>query len=230
VQNAIAGRTETIALVRPGWNGHGVPQGLQGNAEAAAAELARLGIELATVVGHSFGGAVAAWLAEEHPERVGALVLVAPSANEASVNRLDRVLATPVLGDLLVGPAFAGFGAALRVPAIRRRVADQFSIEEPYLRAAARELVRPASSRAFIAEQRMLIRDLPSLEARLGTISGPTTIVVGSKDRIVSPSSARKLATQIPGAELVELPGATHLLLQHRPTRLAELIVAAGER
>jgi pimeloyl-ACP methyl ester carboxylesterase len=140
------------------------------------------------------------------------------------------VIAAPVVGDVLVGSAFAGVGAALRATAVRRRVADLLSMEEGYLREAARDLVRPATSRTFMVEQRMLIRDLPALEARLGTISAPTTILIGSEDPIVPPWSARKLATQISGAEVVELPGATHLLHQLRPTRLAEVIVAASER
>jgi pimeloyl-ACP methyl ester carboxylesterase len=193
------------------------------------AELDRRGVARATVVGHSFGAAVAAWLAAEDPERVGALVLIAPSVNTASLNRLDRVIAMPVLGDVFVGSAFASVGAALRATAVRRRVADRLSVEEGYLRGAARDLVRPATARAFMVEQRTLIRDLPSLEPRLGAISAATTIVIGTEDLIVPPASARALATQIPGAELVELAGATHLLPQLRPTRLAEVIVAAGE-
>jgi len=230
VQKAIAGRVQAIAFERPGWDGRSAPQGLAGNASAALAQLDRRGVDRATVVGHSFGGAVAAWLAAADPERVGALVLIAPSASTASLSRLDRVLATPVVGDLLVGSAFTGAGAALRARAVRRRVADVLSVEEGYLKGAAHDLVRPATSRAFMAEQRMLIRDLPALEARLGTISAPTTIVIGTEDLIVPPASARRLVTQIPGAELVELRGATHLLPQLRPTRLAEVIVAASER
>ena len=230
VQRAIAGRAQTIAFERPGWDGRSMPQDLAGNAAAALAELDRLGVDRATVAGHSFGGAVAAWLAASDPERVGALVLIAPSANVASLNRLDRVLAAPVLGDVLVGSTFVGVGAALRAMAVRRRVADLLSVEEGYLRGTARDLVRPATSRAFMVEQRMLIRDLPSLEVRLGAISAPTTIVIGTEDLVVAPGSARKLARQIAGAELVEVPGATHLLPHLRPKHLAEVIVAASER
>src|SRR5205807_8154429 len=101
---------------------------------------------------------------------------------------------------------------------------------EPYLRAAARELVRPSTRRAFMVEQRMLLEELPALEARLGAISAPTTIVIGTEDLIVPPASARLLAEQMPSAELVEITGAGHLLAQLRPTRLAELILAARAR
>ena len=68
-----------------------------------------------------------------------------------------------------------------------------------------RTLVQPARWRAFTAEQRALVRELPLLEPLLAQIKAPVTIVIGTADRIVPPASARKLAGQIPGARLVEL-------------------------
>ena len=48
--------------------------------------------------------------------------------------------------------------------------------------------------------------------------------MIGTADRIVPPASARRLAEQIPGARLVELERANHLLPQQRAERLAEII------
>jgi pimeloyl-ACP methyl ester carboxylesterase len=196
--------------------------------QSAVSALDAEGIERATVVGHSLGGAVAAWLAAEHPERVSALVLAAPSVNNASLNRLDMLLAAPVMGPLLSSSVLAGAGVALRTDVLRQRVALGLGLDEPYLRHVARALLRPATWRAFASEQRMLIRELPALERRLPSLATPTTVVSGTADRIVSPASARQLATQIPGAELVQIRGATHLLPQQRPAELAEIIVRAS--
>ena len=69
---------------------------------------------------------------------------------------------------------------------------------------------------------------MPALEARLAKISVPTTVVIGTADRIVPVSSARRLAAQIAGARLVQLERANHLLPQQRAERLAEIIVEAG--
>ena len=44
------------------------------------------------------------------------------------------------------------------------------------------------------------------LESALFRIRVPTTVVVGGRDRIVSPRAQRALAGRIPGARLVELP------------------------
>src|SRR5947208_2776334 len=80
---------------------------------AALAVLDRVGATRAVVVGHSLGGAVAAWLAATHPDRVASLVLIAPSANTESLVPLDRVLAAPLIGEILSAASLAGAGAAL---------------------------------------------------------------------------------------------------------------------
>jgi pimeloyl-ACP methyl ester carboxylesterase len=202
---------------------------LEGNARTALAALAAQGVQRATVVGHSLGGAVAAWLAAEHPERVASLVLAAPAANRASLNRLDLLLATPLLGPLIAAGGLATAGAALCADPLRHRISAKLRLDGDYLRSAGAALLRPATWRVFAFEQRMLVRELPALEHRLAAIAAPTLIVSGTADRIVAPSSARRLAAQIRGGELVRLPGATHLLPQQRPAELAEIILGASE-
>jgi pimeloyl-ACP methyl ester carboxylesterase len=228
VRAALGGRAETIAIDRPGWNGKSSPADLEGNARAALAALDSSGAERAVVVGHSFGGAVAAWLAASQPHRVRALVLAAPSANAESLQWLDRALAAPGVGFVASAAALAASGVALAARPLRTRIARDLELEERYLRSAGRILVTPHAWRAFFQEQRLLVRDLPMLEPRLGQIAAPTTIVIGVADRVVPLSSARRLAEQIPYARLVELERANHLLPQQRPERLAELIVEAG--
>lgn len=228
VRATIDGRLETIAIDRPGWDGRGPATGLDGNAAAALAALDVAGANRATVAGHSFGAAVAASLAISDPERVGALVLAAPAANVASLVRLDRMLALPHFGYLLSAAALASAGGVMTLGPVRRRIAKELHVDGRYLRGAGRALLRPATWRAFSDEQQMLIDELPALERRLGQISAPTTIVIGTDDRIVPPRSARQLATQIPRADLVELERANHLLLQQRAAALAEIIVGAA--
>jgi pimeloyl-ACP methyl ester carboxylesterase len=213
-----------IAIDRPGWDGHSDPTDLEGNGRAAIAELDRRGVEKAVIAGHSLGGAVAAWLAVHHPARVARLVLAAPAANVASLHALDRWLAAPRIGYAMSVAALEGPGLARAADPIRRRIAADLSVDDRCLRVAGRQLLRPGAWRAFAAEQRALVRDLPLLERGLSQVSAPTTIVCGAGDRIVPISSARRLAAQISGAELVVLEGAGHLLPFQRAQRLAELI------
>jgi 2-hydroxy-6-oxonona-2,4-dienedioate hydrolase len=86
-------------------------------------------------------------------------------------------------------------------------------------------LLTPAAWRSFVREQRFLVRDLPELEPRLGEIAAPTTIVAGGGDHVVPIAAARRLAEQIPEAELVEVRHAGHLLHVQHAARLAEIVL-----
>jgi 4,5:9,10-diseco-3-hydroxy-5,9,17-trioxoandrosta-1(10),2-diene-4-oate hydrolase len=224
VAAAIGGSARTVAVDRPGWDGRTGASDLAGNAAAALTALDRREIGQAVVVGHSFGGAVAAWLAATHPERVRALVLAAPSANRASLSTLDRVLAAPVFGDALGAAALAGASLALGLSPTRRELSRRFAVEQSYLRATSHALRTPRAWRSFVEEQRVLLRDLPALEALLRRITAPSTIVIGERDRVIPLASAELLARQIAGASLVTVPAAGHLLPLRHPGQIAEAL------
>jgi pimeloyl-ACP methyl ester carboxylesterase len=228
VRAELAGRVQAIAIDRPGWDGRSRAEGLEGNAGAALAALDRAGAARATVVGHSMGGAVAAWLAATHPERVSRLVLLAPAANSESLVQLDYLLATPVVGELASAAWMAAAGVALAARPLRQLLSAEFALDSGYLGEAGRRLLAPATWGSFVAEQRMLIRELPDLEPMLHRISAPTTIVIGGADRLVPPASARRLAEQIPGAELIHIERANHLLPQREARRVAQVVLDRG--
>jgi len=225
---ALGGRAQTIAIDRPGWDERGGGLDLAGNAAAAVAALDDAGVGRTTIVGHSFGAAVAAWLGASRPERVARLVLLAPAANTASLQWIDRWLAAPILGPLLSGVAVGGPGVALALPPVRRSLASRLQVDAAYLQAVGRALRRPSATRTFLVEQRAVVSQLPALEARLPEISAPTTIVIGSADRIVPPFSAKLLAGQIRGAALVPIRGAGHLLAMHHADQIAALALGGG--
>lgn len=230
VVSEIGPRADTLAIARPGWSPGTVPAGLEDNAIAARVALDRAGAARAVVVGHSLGGAVAAWLAAAEPDRVVSLVLIAPAADTRSITAVDRLLAAPVLGDVLSAALLGAAGGAVAAGPVRRIIGARLNVDPRYLRSSAALLRRRDVWRSFVAEQRLLIRDLPALEERLADIAAPTTVVAGTADHVVPIGSARSLAHRIRGASLVELPGAHHLLVQQRPAELAEIIVAAARR
>lgn len=228
VIDAIAGRVPTIAVDRPGWDGTSDPGGVELSAEAARRVLDERGIERAVVVGLSFGGAVAAWLAAHHPERVAALVLVSPAANQDALALVDRVLGAPVAGYVTSGVLLSSAGLALSVGRVRALLERSLSLSDDYLIGLARRLRSRSARRAFFVEQQALLRDLPVLERRLGQITAPTTVLVGTSDPIVPPAAARRLAEQIPGAELIEIEHGRHALFAQHPQRVADVIVRAA--
>lgn len=222
VLDALGRDAEVLALDRPGWDGHSRATDLEGNAAAAIGALDARGITRAVVVGHSFGGAVAAWLAVHRPERIAALILAAPSANRRALYALDRVLASRAAGAAVVASA----GAALSFSPVRHAIAARAHLDEPYLRGLARLLIKRSSWEAFVVEQRALLDGIPQLEAQLERISAPTVIVAGAADRIVPTAAAELLSHQIPDAELVLLRRAGHLLPHRHADMLAEIIKA----
>jgi pimeloyl-ACP methyl ester carboxylesterase len=219
-----------LAIDRPGWDGASSATDLPGNAAAGLAALDAHRLERATVVGHSLGAGVAAWLAVNHPERVDALVLAAPAANAASLTRMDHLLAAPAVGAGASAGLLAGAAGALTYPPLRRALAERLDLDERNLRRLARRLSRPTAWRAFLVEQRALVSQLPVLDRRLNQISAPTVVVAGAADHVVPANAARALARQIPDAQLVLLPRAGHLLPQLHAARLAEIIARTATR
>mgnify|MGYP001235088561 CR=1 FL=1 len=80
---------ELVALDRPGFGRSGPEAAMPGLAAQAAALAALLPDDgrRTVLLGHSLGGAVAAWVAAEHPQRVSALILLAASLDPA----LERI-------------------------------------------------------------------------------------------------------------------------------------------
>lgn len=225
---ALRGRGPVIAFERPGYDGHSAPGGLEYNAAAALAQLDRVGASRATVVGHSYGGAVAAWLAARHPERVSTLVLVAAAANSDSLTPIDHVLAAPYLGPLVNTVLLGGGGLLSYVGALRRFAERRYELPDDYVRASGRLLRRRATHRTFTLEQRMLLHEIPQLERMLPGITAKTTVIAAGADRIVPPAAGRRLAQQIPQAWLTEIESAGHLLLWSHAGQVAQLIGEAA--
>lgn len=101
--NAPPAGIDLVALDRPGFGAsgpHGAVTDLAAQAAAVAALLPDDG-RAAVLLGHSYGGAVVARVAAEHPERVGAVVFLAASLDPAleSIHPLQHVgMWSPVRG------------------------------------------------------------------------------------------------------------------------------------
>jgi pimeloyl-ACP methyl ester carboxylesterase len=221
---------------RPGYGRTGgTAMGMAGNADALGRLLDDRRVESATVVGHSFGGGVALALALRRRELVGGLVLVGSVGTESSLGPQDRVLGLPVLGESL---AFAGFQASRwLLPALRRstRLPPALAswlraVPEPGPAADAGRAPAAATWRSFVIEQRALLAETPALEAGLSSVRAPTAVVAGPRDRVVPTRAAGDLAAAIPGAELVWVPGAGHLIPQEAPGVLVDIVQRYASR
>lgn len=208
----------------------GEARGLGANAELVAEFIRDRGAEPATVVAHSWAGGVAVLLAARHPATVRSLVLVGAACTPDSLNAIDHLLNTPVVGGALTVAGLVGLGEVL--PRLRHltryapsRYRDQLSAALPdtgVLGGQRGALGR--NKRTFMVEQKSITAEMPMITALLGDLSLPVAVVGGEWDLVVPPRAAVTLAHAIPGAELILIPRAGHFVARDDPHDLAEVI------
>jgi class 3 adenylate cyclase len=152
------------------------------------------------VFGTNDGTLVAMLLAAAHPERCRSLVLFAPTVKHQQAAGMPMEAIEEALEQMTA--AVDESGVHILAPS---RVGD-----EPFdrqLRRFQRNSVRQGAM-AHYFRQSMLsdIRDVPP------TITTPTLVLNRSGNRIVAMELSKEVATLIPNAKLVELPGEDHLV------------------
>jgi pimeloyl-ACP methyl ester carboxylesterase len=227
-----------IAPDRPGYGDRGGrARGFRGNAAAVVSLLDHLEVERAIVVGYSWAGGVALALAQESRERLAGLVLVSSVCPGEPLGQLDKMLAVPPIGTAVTAASMYMANGILSLAPVRRTLqrrqhggggADEGTDGDGDSPLAPHEVVAEwVSNRAwqsFVTEQRCLVDELPLLAPGLAAITTPTVVLVGDADRMVPPGNGRQLARTIPGARLVELAGAGHLLAHQHPDEVAAAI------
>lgn len=160
--------------------------------------LDHLGVGQAHVVGQSMGGWCALGFAIEHPARVRSLVL-ADTLGGIFTPEIIEILTSRVTPPPLGEPPVFGVHPAV----------DGLIDHDP--------------AQAFLYQQlSTFTEEVPSLEAialllqtqwdldTLQTLGVPTLFLFGSNDNLFPADALRLAAGLIPGAEVVEIPGATH--------------------
>jgi 3-oxoadipate enol-lactonase len=224
-----------VAPDRPGYGRTGGDAtGFAGNADAVVGLLDRLGLERFIAVGHSWGGGVALSSAVRYRPRVRGLVLVSSVGPGAAASWDDRLLATPVLGEVLAALTIGATGRLLGIDRVQsladRRLAGR-TLEA--VRALTQSTGAGTSARvwrSFVAEQRRLLDELHLLAPALSSLNVPVAVLNGSADRVVPPSVGAMLAAAIPGAERTVLPGAHHLLPLDHPEDIAGAVRAVDAK
>lgn len=179
----------------------------------------------AVVAGHSMGGmsvqAMSAGHAVRVDGRVGAAVLVATAcAGVGAAHRfhrhgprvVGRRRVEQLLGRQVLGPL------AVRDYVGRRPCLSHLRAVTETFRAT------PSEVRVGLLEA-MLAMDLTGSLASLGV---PVVVVVGDADRHTPPQLARRLVEAVPGARLVVVPDAGHMLPFEAPDLLAGLVADAA--
>jgi pimeloyl-ACP methyl ester carboxylesterase len=188
-----------------------------------------LGIDKATVVGHSFGGGVAMQFAYQFPERTERLVLVGSGGLGPEVSPAIRAITTTgfyqVMGLLtLPGIRHVGMGGlqVLSSTGLSRfrdydEVASIYgSFRDPAARAAVRHVVR-----AVVDWQGQIVT---MADRAYLTEAMPMAVVWGRDDRVIPVRHASNAAALAPAARVEVIPNAGHFPHKDHPQRFARLV------
>ena len=157
------------------------------------------------LVGHSMGGRVVLEFQNRYPDRVKSVVFAGTSAKrepklsdeELAIRRARRV--TPLRN-----------GADLRQIALdnTRRYLAKGASAKVFEQVSSRLATVRRESYAKTLETVVSYTDFPEYS----TVTAPCLVLTGSEDPQATPDYAREVAAQIPGAKLVLIPGAGHMV------------------
>jgi 3-oxoadipate enol-lactonase len=200
-----------------------MPAGSFANYEDVRALLDHLGIQSAHVLGISFGGAIALDFTLAYPERVHSLILGAPSVGgtepserirrfwreeDAALERRDLDGATELNLRLWVDGL--------------QRTPDQV---DPQVRECVRQMQLAIFHKEIPDDVEEVDLDPPAVE-RLAEISAPVLVMVGELDLAEKRALASQLASAIPAASEIVLPGVAHMLNMERPEQFNRRVLS----
>lgn len=185
----------------------------------------RLGIGRAAILGSSYGGAVAATLALDYPERVEKLILVDAVINdELKSHPILRLASFRGIGELITPFLFDS------TRLMRNRMRDTIAKPNHHLITADRieSIRRPLSAAdghySLLATSRAWHADRIGKDASL--ILQPTLILWGEDDSVTPIKDAHKLQSDIPHSRLVVLKDCGHVPQEEKPEIFAEFVGA----
>ncbi|TCO44990.1 3-oxoadipate enol-lactonase [Kribbella antiqua] len=169
-----------------------------------------LGVEQASYVGISLGGAVGLWLAENAPERFHRFALLCPPAWPAAGAQMWTDRAATVRAE--------GTQAITELTLGRWFLPDFTSTD------AIREQLLNTPDEGYAACCEAL--GAMDLRDKLADITAPVLLVTAEQDASIPPETVIPLATAIPGAHLEIIENAAHLVTYTHPDVINPLLLA----
>ena len=174
------------------------------------------------IVGHSYGGGVAlvtsVYLAASHPNLQNSLVLIDSIAYPQDLPDFVEVLATPVLGSLLIYtiPNTTQVKSLLKKVYFNDALIPQSAIEH-----YAGNLDKPNAKYATLTTARqMLPTDLQQFSNNYASLTIPTLIIWSKDDEIVPLEIGERLHADLPNSKMVVLNDVGHAVQEEKPSLL----------
>jgi 4,5:9,10-diseco-3-hydroxy-5,9,17-trioxoandrosta-1(10),2-diene-4-oate hydrolase len=200
LRDALAQQYRVMALELPGFGTSPANtrcQSVQDLAHTMAHAAAQVVPEPYTLIGTSFAAHVALWQTLQSPDKVEALVLIAPTALLPS--------ASPLAG--------APGDAAKRLFAHPDKARD-FTSVDPAIVAKEQALVQRLTGGRHDAEAARRLSEIPCA----------TLVLFGSEEKLVAPEAARLYRSRIPNCNIAFVYDAGHLIEAERPEALVNAV------
>jgi 3-oxoadipate enol-lactonase len=211
--DVLAERFRVVAFDHRGHGGSEVPPGpytIEDLGGDVIELLDTLGVDQASYVGISLGGAVGLWLAENAPERFHRFALLCPPSNQSENAQLwtERAAQVRAEGTQAITEATLG-----------RWFLPDFTDIEPLRQQL---LNTPDEGYAACCEALGAL----DLRDKLADITAPVLLVTTEQDASIPPETVIPLASTIPGAHLEIIENAAHLVTYSHPEIINPLLLA----
>jgi 3-oxoadipate enol-lactonase len=208
-------------VVRFDARGHGQTEAPMGpySFETLAADtiglMDHLKIDRAHFLGLSMGGMVGQYIGLLHPKRVHELILVSTSSRVPPEGQ--------GMWDERIKAVRANGMASQPEGSIQRWLAEA-NRKKPELVARLSKMIEATPAGGFIGWGGA-IRTL-NVTDRLKAITLPTCVIVGAEDQATPPAAAEAIHRAIKGAELIVMPGVSHMLCAEDPPAFHKHVLA----
>jgi len=233
-QSVLAETCDVIAVDLPGHGNSSLPNGDYSLGSLAAALrdlLDRLGIDRATIIGHSLGGGIALQFIYQFPERCERLVLVSSGGLGREVSPFLRALTLPGASLALTGLlTLRRSERAQQVARLFQPLARHVWSDLPLMLTHFAALQELTLRRSFIGTvravidprgQRVTAVDRLPLASRI-----PVMVIWGRRDQMIPHSHALAVAQALPHAWIDVFDQAGHFPHEHDPERFARAVAS----
>lgn len=229
VRQAMPG-VRTVAIDRPGYGySSGGYIAFDDQVKLIHGLAGKLGMKKPIIAGHSYGGTLSVAYAERYPKETTAIVAVDPAldpsvlgADQRAQAHLIKFLQLPVVRPV----ANATFGQVMSTATSKPQIDRAFSpdpVNEDYWEQFRAVNLKSSDMETFADETLDFDGVIDGILPGLPKIKVRTTVMQGRGDKLISESSTRAGARQIPGVRYVSLPGG-HMQTWVHPGQVASEI------
>jgi pimeloyl-ACP methyl ester carboxylesterase len=172
-----------------------------------------MGIDRASLVGNSMGGAISMTVAAQAPERVKKVVLVGPVGLGRGLSPVMRLMTLPMIGEVLTKPGRQGV-----VQQMQLCLYDPSQASDDFIDRVAAIGILPGNQRSFLSALRSGVNIigvkkgvLADFSARLKKIKTPILVIWGRQDAVLPVSEGEAAVESMANVRFHVMDRAGHL-------------------